>query len=291
MIDRTKIGDFLRALRNEKGMTQEDLAEKFGVSSRSVSRWENGNTMPELGLLVELAVFYDVDIKEMIEGERKSESMEKDVVETLTKAADYAKEEKKHAIKAKTLIASVGTLLVISVVVLLVWFAKTVPFTSVAIQNISVKSAYRYETEDGYKYFVTYEAPNYTGPTKVKYSYEEGSTLSINVQRVLIYSIDPDYPSSTHIFVYECGWERNDNGGRDFSDFDRVTFAGEDIWVKDRNQDDQVPDYVYAYENFNSSNGEITGWVIEDDYLQAFYKDGSSVKWDYEGNTLFDNRE
>ena len=39
MIDQMKIGAFLRELRKEKGLTQEELAEKFGVSSRSVSRW------------------------------------------------------------------------------------------------------------------------------------------------------------------------------------------------------------------------------------------------------------
>ena len=42
MIDQMKIGGFLRELRKEKELTQEQLAEKFGVSSRSVSRWENG---------------------------------------------------------------------------------------------------------------------------------------------------------------------------------------------------------------------------------------------------------
>ena len=42
-----------------------------GVSSGSVSRWENGITMSELGILVELADFYEVDIKELIDGERK----------------------------------------------------------------------------------------------------------------------------------------------------------------------------------------------------------------------------
>lgn len=92
MVDKIKIGNFLRQLRTEKGMTQEDLAEKFGVSSRSVSRWENGNTMPELGILVELADFYDVDIKEMIDGERESEIIEK---ETLLRVAEYSKEEKR----------------------------------------------------------------------------------------------------------------------------------------------------------------------------------------------------
>ena len=59
MVDKIKIGNFLRELRNEKNLTQEEIAEEFGVSSRSVSRWENGNTMPELGILVDLAIFYE----------------------------------------------------------------------------------------------------------------------------------------------------------------------------------------------------------------------------------------
>ena len=66
-------------------MTQEEIATKFGVSSRSVSRWENGNTMPDLAILVELADYYDVDIREIIDGERKSENMEKETKETLLK--------------------------------------------------------------------------------------------------------------------------------------------------------------------------------------------------------------
>ena len=80
MIDQEKIGSFLRDLRKEKELTQEELAEKFGISSKSVSRWENGKTLPDLVILVELADYYEVDIKEIIDGERKSEIMEKEVV-------------------------------------------------------------------------------------------------------------------------------------------------------------------------------------------------------------------
>jgi transcriptional regulator with XRE-family HTH domain len=98
MIDQIKIGGFLRDLRKEKGLTQEQLAEKFGVSSRSVSRWENGNTMPELGILVELADYYEVDIKEIIDGERKSEIMEKETKETLLKIADYTDKQIRQAV-------------------------------------------------------------------------------------------------------------------------------------------------------------------------------------------------
>ncbi len=111
MIDQINIGGFLRELRKEKRLTQEELAEKFGVSSRSVSRWENGNTMPELGILVELADFYEVDIREIIDGERKSEIMKKETKETLRKVADYAELEKKIVVKRRCIVTFVLTVM------------------------------------------------------------------------------------------------------------------------------------------------------------------------------------
>ena len=98
MIDQVKIGKFLKDLRKEKGKTQEEIAEMYGISSRSISRWENGKTLPDIGILVELADYYDVDVREIIDGERKSEKMDKDVKETLLKVADYANKQKKQAI-------------------------------------------------------------------------------------------------------------------------------------------------------------------------------------------------
>ena len=106
MIDQIKIGGFLKELRKEKELTQEQLAENFGVSSRSVSRWENGNTMPELSILVELADFYEIDIKEIIDGERKSEIVEKEEKETLLKVAEYADKQKRQAILKAVIIFS-----------------------------------------------------------------------------------------------------------------------------------------------------------------------------------------
>ncbi len=106
MIDQVKIGNFLKELRKENGKTQEEIAEMFGVSSRSVSRWENGNTMPDLGILVELADYYDVEIREIIDGERKSEIMEKEEKETLLKIADYVDKQKKQAIIRAVLLFS-----------------------------------------------------------------------------------------------------------------------------------------------------------------------------------------
>ena len=50
-MNQRKIGNFIAELRKEKNMTQEQLAEKLGVSNKSISRWENGVTMPDYSLL------------------------------------------------------------------------------------------------------------------------------------------------------------------------------------------------------------------------------------------------
>ena len=71
-MDTIKVGAFLKELRKEHGLSQEQLADKFNVSSRSVSRWENGNTMPDISIMIELADFYDIDIRDLLRGERKS---------------------------------------------------------------------------------------------------------------------------------------------------------------------------------------------------------------------------
>ena len=57
-MDLQKIGTFLKELRNGEGLTQEQLAEKLNVSRRTVSRWETGSNMPDLDLLIEMAVFF-----------------------------------------------------------------------------------------------------------------------------------------------------------------------------------------------------------------------------------------
>lgn len=99
-MDQIKIGNLLRELRKEKELSQEQLAEKFGVSSRSVSRWENGNTMPDISLLIELADFYGIEIRELLSGERKRETMDQDMKETLVMVADYTNAEKESLIKS-----------------------------------------------------------------------------------------------------------------------------------------------------------------------------------------------
>ena len=133
-MDQKKFGSFLRELRKEKQLTQEQLAERFGVTSRSVSRWETDSNMPDLSILVELADFYDVDIRDIIDGERKGEDMNKEEKERLQLVADYAETEKNTLLMRLRIISIVGlvsliaglTMMVISILFLLGTFIAAI---------------------------------------------------------------------------------------------------------------------------------------------------------------------
>lgn len=93
-MDLIKIGNFLKRLRKENKLTQEQFAEIVNVSNRTVSRWENGKNMPDLDILIEISKFYDVELREILDGERRSVKMDKDLEETVLKVADYNNDEK-----------------------------------------------------------------------------------------------------------------------------------------------------------------------------------------------------
>ncbi len=78
-MDLVKTGRFLQELRKEKGLTQEQLAEQMGVARRTVSRWETGSNMPDMDILIDLSDLYEVDLREILSGEKKSEHMDQEV--------------------------------------------------------------------------------------------------------------------------------------------------------------------------------------------------------------------
>ena len=99
-MDQVKAGAFLKILRRERGITQEQLAAELGVSGRTISRWETGSNMPDISLLVEIAEYFDVSIPEIIKGERKSEDMKEETKEVAETMSDYARAEKEQLVKS-----------------------------------------------------------------------------------------------------------------------------------------------------------------------------------------------
>jgi len=93
-MNQKKIGQFLKELRKEKGITQEQLAEILGVTNRSISRWENGVNMPDFDFIMEIAKYFNVGIDELLDGERRTDILDKKTEETFIKVADYSSNDK-----------------------------------------------------------------------------------------------------------------------------------------------------------------------------------------------------
>ncbi len=79
-MNQEKIGKFIAQQRKEKNITQQDLAEKLGVTNKSVSRWENGKNMPDYSLIKDLCNILDIDVNELLSGEK----IEKQEIQTHT---------------------------------------------------------------------------------------------------------------------------------------------------------------------------------------------------------------
>ena len=172
-MDQEKIGAFIRELRKERNMSQEQLAEVFNVSSKSISRWENGKTMPDISIIIELADYFEVDIRELLQGERKNDSMEKDMKETLTMVADYSREEKRKLKKTFILIGLTFLAFVIGAI-LAIYGLSLIPSMGSRITHDQYTKTIKAK-------IVSYEKGDYdlSYPT-VEYKYK-GSTYTIKL--------------------------------------------------------------------------------------------------------------
>lgn len=69
-MNQVKLGKFIRELRNELGMTQQELADKIEVSDKTISKWENARGMPDISLLIPLSNALNISVLELLNGER-----------------------------------------------------------------------------------------------------------------------------------------------------------------------------------------------------------------------------
>ena len=69
------LGKRIAALRRDKGMTQDDLAQQLGVTPQAVSKWENDQTCPDITLLPQLARILGVSVDELLSGKAPEEEL------------------------------------------------------------------------------------------------------------------------------------------------------------------------------------------------------------------------
>ena len=89
-MDVIKIGKFIAENRKKKDMTQEQLAEKLGVTSKTISRWENGNYMPDISLLKPISEELGVTLNDLLSGEKvEKEQYQEKLEENILNTIDY----------------------------------------------------------------------------------------------------------------------------------------------------------------------------------------------------------
>ncbi len=116
----TAFGNFLYALRKEKGMTQQELAEKLNITNKAVSKWETGEAFPETAQLVPLADIFGVTVDELLRGKRSAEKSVGEgsidsavpVSEQAASAAQTARAKKRLSKRARIFLCAAAAIVV-----------------------------------------------------------------------------------------------------------------------------------------------------------------------------------
>ncbi len=114
------IGKYIAKLRKEKKITQEELAEKLGVSSKSISRWETGRNMPDLSLITPLCKELGTTINELLSGEKLNEKeYQEKLEENIIKTIDFTDKKLR---KTRRIFYSIIIIIVLFIITLITLF-------------------------------------------------------------------------------------------------------------------------------------------------------------------------
>ena len=112
-MDNKKIGKLIAKLRNEQGLTQQELGDKIGVGFRAVSKWERGLTLPDISNINELSKILGISSDELLSGELKAKEEQTE--------ENSSKNKKKISRKTKIII-SVITLLILTITTTIIYY-------------------------------------------------------------------------------------------------------------------------------------------------------------------------
>ena len=96
-MDMNKIGTFIADTRKDLGLTQRELAEKLHISDKTVSKWERGNSLPDISVMLGLCEELHININELLSGERLSkESYDRKAEENMINLMEENKKQKEN---------------------------------------------------------------------------------------------------------------------------------------------------------------------------------------------------
>lgn len=79
-MDQERIGKFIKEIRTQNNLSQNDFAKKYGVTYQAVSKWENGKNMPDIQILKQICSDYNLSIEELLNAEEKTKKNSKKII-------------------------------------------------------------------------------------------------------------------------------------------------------------------------------------------------------------------
>ena len=157
-MDLINIGKFIAELRKEKGLTQEQLGKKIGVTNKTVSRWETGVYLPPADALLALGELFNVSVNEILSGKRLNDTEYKAVAEEnlaqIIKASSFLLKDKIEFFKKKWLKEHIAIMVIIGICIIAVLIAgivvKNIILVSITPMLILVAHAWRNNTMMAY---------------------------------------------------------------------------------------------------------------------------------------------
>lgn len=109
-MNQEKIGKFIAECRKENGFTQTALAEKLGITDRAVSKWENGKSLPDPSIMLELCALLEITVNELLTGEKVNmESYRERAEKNLIELAEQEKLNNKKLLDLENVIGFISS--------------------------------------------------------------------------------------------------------------------------------------------------------------------------------------
>ncbi len=171
-MNQEKIGKFIAEHRKKKKLTQEQLAEKLGISDRAISKWERGLNMPDVSLMLELTSILGISVNELLSGEiiEKKEFMNK-AEENLLEMAKKEELQNKKLMMYEWVIGTMSSVTFLILIFVLSYASLNITVRIILfilafiILIVGISFALKIETETGY-----YECPKCHHKYVPKYS-------------------------------------------------------------------------------------------------------------------------
>lgn len=156
-MDQIKIGKFLQTRRKECGLTQSELAEKLSVSDRAISKWENGNCLPDADHMIELCEILGITVNDLFSGEIVGEAGNTKELESSLVAMVKLKQQSDKRMLAIEIVLMVfavvilfAAIFVAGLVAMPIWARIIIGLGGLAMFLLGVCFAIRIEQKAGY---------------------------------------------------------------------------------------------------------------------------------------------